>query len=137
MKGFHLDLYDIKRGTSINLKDHANRISYSATTFVYVESLVPPNSGANVGLPEIEESRGSPASPESVNESRETSPQKSCEMYDKYNRYVETYMDLKRRKLDLETRKIDFKHMSMDTSNMNALRLKWWQVCANRVAKGV
>ncbi|KAI3942341.1 hypothetical protein MKW92_041478, partial [Papaver armeniacum] len=57
MKGFHLDLYDIKHGTSINLKDHANQIPYSATIFVYVESLVPPNSGTDVGLPEIEESR--------------------------------------------------------------------------------
>lgn len=44
-------------------------------------------------------------------------------------------MDLKRRKLDLETRKIDFKHMSMDTSKMNALQLKWWQVCANQIAE--
>ncbi|KAI3841730.1 hypothetical protein MKX03_032208, partial [Papaver bracteatum] len=59
-----------------------------------------------------------------------------------YNHYVENYMDLKRRKLDLETRKLNFKirvqenrHMSMDTSKMNALQLKWWQMRANQIAE--
>ncbi|KAI3927100.1 hypothetical protein MKW92_048467 [Papaver armeniacum] len=182
--GFHLDLYDIKRGTSINLKANANRIQYAATSFVYVESLVTLNSGTYVELPEIEDPKatarktdldslnsgthvrgvdrgnsedkgdseeeeeegeegeqdedeeeekeeneeiaeGFLASPKSVYEARETSPQKSCETLDRYNHYVEKYMDIKRRKLDLETRKLDFKirvqenhqenqHMSMD-----------------------
>ncbi|KAI3888716.1 hypothetical protein MKW92_031191, partial [Papaver armeniacum] len=48
--GFHLDLYDLKRGTSIYLKAHANRIKYAGTTFVYVESLVPLNSGTYVEM---------------------------------------------------------------------------------------
>ncbi|KAI3832447.1 hypothetical protein MKX03_020681, partial [Papaver bracteatum] len=38
---YHLDLYDIKLGTSTNLKSYAKQDSYFATTFVYVESLVP------------------------------------------------------------------------------------------------
>lgn len=73
MKGFHLDLYDIKRGTSINLKDHANQISYSATTFVYVESLVPLNSGTDVGIPEIEDSRDGARSARTIARDRLTS----------------------------------------------------------------
>ncbi|KAI3882531.1 hypothetical protein MKX03_017794, partial [Papaver bracteatum] len=43
---YHLDLHDIKRGTSMNFKAHPKRESYYATTFVYVESLVTLNSGA-------------------------------------------------------------------------------------------
>ncbi|KAI3955263.1 hypothetical protein MKW98_020896, partial [Papaver atlanticum] len=113
---------------------HANLIDYAATTFVYVESLVPLNSGTYIELPEIEDPKGNsedeggseeeeeegeeeeyeiaegfPASPKSVNEARETSPRKSCETLARYNHYVENYMDLKRRKLELETRKLDFK----------------------------
>ncbi|KAI3948219.1 hypothetical protein MKX01_014818 [Papaver californicum] len=53
--GFHLDVYDIQHRTFINLKTHADRRdSYSATTFVYVESLVMLNSGTYVGPPEID-----------------------------------------------------------------------------------
>ncbi|KAI3961766.1 hypothetical protein MKW92_043191, partial [Papaver armeniacum] len=54
---YHLDSYDIKRGTSINLKSYAKQDSYFATTFAYVESLVPLNSGTYVGLPKIEDSK--------------------------------------------------------------------------------
>lgn len=54
--GFHLDLCDLRRGTSIYLKAHANRIKYAGITFVNVESLVPLNSGTYV---EIKDPKGS------------------------------------------------------------------------------
>ncbi|XP_026460139.1 F-box/kelch-repeat protein At3g06240-like isoform X1 [Papaver somniferum] len=58
--GFHLDLYDIQRGTSTNLKTHADQHnSFAASTFVYVESLVMLNSGTYVGPPEIDSEEGS------------------------------------------------------------------------------
>ncbi|KAI3837742.1 hypothetical protein MKX03_008349 [Papaver bracteatum] len=75
---------------------------------------------------------GVPASPKPVNEATETSPEKSR---DKYNHYVEEYMDLKRRKLDLQTKELELKHMSLDTSKMNALQLKWWQMGAEEIAQ--
>ncbi|KAI3879118.1 hypothetical protein MKW92_043843, partial [Papaver armeniacum] len=186
-------LYDLKCGTSINLKVHATRKWYSETTFVYVESLVSLNSGTYVELPDIEDPKASAgkrdlvcfnsgthvrgldrgnsedesdsgeeeeveeeeedeiaegfrARPKSDDESRGTSPRNTCETLDKYDNYVEKYMDFKRRKLDLETRKLDFKirvqenrqenqHMRMDTSKMNALQLKWWQMRANQIAE--
>ncbi|RZC55964.1 hypothetical protein C5167_014812 [Papaver somniferum] len=81
---------------------------------------------------EDEMAEGFPASPKSVNEARETNPEKSR---DRYNDYVEEYMDLKRRKLDLETRKLDMKHMNMDTSKMNALQLKWCKWVLKRLLK--
>ncbi|XP_026460925.1 probable ATP-dependent RNA helicase ddx56 [Papaver somniferum] len=46
---FHLDLYDIKRAASINLKAHDDCDSYSYTTSVFAESLVSLNSGTYVG----------------------------------------------------------------------------------------
>ncbi|KAI3971379.1 hypothetical protein MKX01_008223 [Papaver californicum] len=56
-KGYHLDLYDIKLGTSINLKAYANWGWYFNATFVYVERLLPLNSGTYVGQREIERKR--------------------------------------------------------------------------------
>ncbi|RZC82061.1 hypothetical protein C5167_044641 [Papaver somniferum] len=53
---FHLDLYDLKHQTTINIKAHnANGDWYAATTFVYVESLVPLNSGTYVWQQETED----------------------------------------------------------------------------------
>ncbi|KAI3955229.1 hypothetical protein MKW98_020862, partial [Papaver atlanticum] len=52
---YHLDLYDLKLGTSINVKTCAKWDSLYATTFAYVESHVTLNSGTYVGLPEIED----------------------------------------------------------------------------------
>ncbi|KAI3930224.1 hypothetical protein MKW92_048928 [Papaver armeniacum] len=182
---YHLDLFGLKLGTSVNLKAYAKQDSFNATSFVYVESLVAlnsgtyvgqvdkdlendyesedvdsandtgtkrerlqrwvhaagaartvdldsTNSGAHVERGDSKDDNDSVQGPKSVNEARETSPQESC---DKYNHYVEEYMDLKRRKLDLETRKLELKHMSMDTSKMNALQLKWWQMGAEEIAQ--
>ncbi|XP_026412483.1 F-box/kelch-repeat protein At3g23880-like [Papaver somniferum] len=56
-KGYHLDLYDLKHGTSINLKAYANWGWYFSVTFAYVESLLPLNSGTYVGQREIERKR--------------------------------------------------------------------------------
>ncbi|KAI3841991.1 hypothetical protein MKW92_045451, partial [Papaver armeniacum] len=98
---------------------------------------------------EEESAEGFPASPKSVNEATETNSPESFEILDRYNHYVEKYMDLKSRKLDLETRKLDLekekldckireqenRHMSMDTAKMNALQLKWWQMRANQIAE--
>ncbi|KAI3961765.1 hypothetical protein MKW92_043190, partial [Papaver armeniacum] len=83
---------------------------------------------------------GLPISLNSGNEAKDIGHLNSCELLDSYGRYLQESINLKRRKLDLETRKFDFeirveesRHMSMDTTKMNALQLKWWQMRANQI----
>ncbi|KAI3836920.1 hypothetical protein MKW98_005253 [Papaver atlanticum] len=68
---FCLDLYDLKRGTSINLKAHDDFDSYFSTTSVYVESLVSLDSGTYVGQDDQSEDEESESDDDSEEEDSE------------------------------------------------------------------
>ncbi|XP_026413588.1 F-box/kelch-repeat protein At3g06240-like [Papaver somniferum] len=68
---FCLDMYDLKRGTSINLKAHDDFDSYSSTTSIYVESLVSLDSSTYVGQDDQSEGKESESDDDSEEEDSE------------------------------------------------------------------